>query len=88
MVIQTQNQFFVTRAASKTAARRKSKYEWAGASNRLGVSSLSGMMRGGGRNGGRIYVLLAVTGFVDRPEAAIAGFRAEVKAGNTGHALP
>jgi len=46
------------------------------------------MMRGGGRNGGRIYVLLAVTGFVDRPEAAIAGFRAEVKAGNTGHALP
>jgi hypothetical protein len=29
-------------------------------------------------------VLLAVTGFVDGPAAAVAGFRAEAKAGNTG----
>lgn len=30
-------------------------------------------------------VLLAVTGFVDGPEAAVAGFLAEAKAGNTGY---
>jgi hypothetical protein len=32
-------------------------------------------------------VLLAVTGFVDGPEAAVAGFRAEAEAGNTGYAF-
>ena len=32
-------------------------------------------------------VLLAITGFVDGPEAAIARFRAEAKAGNTGYAF-
>jgi len=30
-------------------------------------------------------VLLAVTRFVDGPEAAVAAFRAEAKAGNTGY---
>jgi hypothetical protein len=30
-------------------------------------------------------VLLAVTGFVDGPDAAVAAFRAEAKAGNTGY---
>jgi hypothetical protein len=32
-------------------------------------------------------VLLAVTGFVDGPAAAIAAFRVEAKAGNTGYAF-
>ena len=32
-------------------------------------------------------VLLLVTGFVDGPEAAVAGFRAEAKAENTGYAF-
>jgi hypothetical protein len=32
-------------------------------------------------------VLLAVTGFVDGPEAAVTAFRAEQKAGNTGYAF-
>lgn len=32
-------------------------------------------------------VLLAVTRFVDGPEAAVAAFRAEAEAGNTGHAF-
>ena len=32
-------------------------------------------------------VLLAVTGFVDGPEAAIAAFRAEAAVGNTGYAF-
>ncbi len=32
-------------------------------------------------------VLLVVTGFVDGPEAAVAGFRAEAGAGNTGYAF-
>jgi len=32
-------------------------------------------------------VLLAVTGLVDGPEAAVAGFRVEAKAGNTGYAF-
>jgi hypothetical protein len=32
-------------------------------------------------------VLLAVTRFVDGPEAAVAAFRAEAKAGNTGYAF-